>query len=59
MYASQIEVLWPKGAVILANHTRDDSMPALARRILAEHHCDMLVDFGEACMLAVRRAGRT
>jgi pimeloyl-ACP methyl ester carboxylesterase len=36
MYASQIEVLWPKGAVILANHTRDDSMPALARRILAE-----------------------
>jgi len=30
-----------------------------ARRILAEHHCDMLADFGEACMLAVRRAGHT
>lgn len=36
MYASQIEVLWPRGAVILANHTRDDSMPALARSILAQ-----------------------
>jgi succinyl-CoA synthetase beta subunit len=30
-----------------------------ARRILAEHHCDMLGDFGEACALAVRRAGHT
>jgi succinyl-CoA synthetase beta subunit len=29
-----------------------------ARRILAAHHCDMLSDFGEACMLAVRRAGQ-
>ena len=36
MYAQQVEVLWPRGPVILANHTRDDSMPALARRILAE-----------------------
>ena len=30
-----------------------------ARRILAEHHCDMLRGFGEACGLAVRRAGHT
>jgi len=36
LYAQQIEVLWPQGAVILASHTRDDSMAALARRILAE-----------------------
>lgn len=36
MYAQQVEVLWPRGPVILANHTRDDSMAALARRILAE-----------------------
>lgn len=36
MYAQQLEVLWPHGGVILANHTRDDSMAALARRILAE-----------------------
>jgi pimeloyl-ACP methyl ester carboxylesterase len=36
MYAAQIEALWPQGAVHLANHTRDDSMAALARRILAE-----------------------
>jgi pimeloyl-ACP methyl ester carboxylesterase len=36
MYAQQLEVLWPQGAVILANHTREDSMAALARRILAE-----------------------
>jgi len=36
MYAQQVEVLWPKSAVMLANHTRDDSMAALARRVLAE-----------------------
>jgi pimeloyl-ACP methyl ester carboxylesterase len=36
MYAQQVEVLWARGPVILANHTRDDSMAALARRILAE-----------------------
>jgi pimeloyl-ACP methyl ester carboxylesterase len=36
MYAQQVEMLWPQGPVILANHTRDDSMAALARRILAE-----------------------
>jgi pimeloyl-ACP methyl ester carboxylesterase len=36
LYSAQVEALWPQGTVILANHTRDDSMPALARRILAE-----------------------
>jgi pimeloyl-ACP methyl ester carboxylesterase len=36
LYARQIEVLWPAGTVILANHTRDDTMAALARRTLAE-----------------------
>jgi pimeloyl-ACP methyl ester carboxylesterase len=36
MYAAQVEALWPQGTVILANHTREDSMAALARRILAE-----------------------
>lgn len=36
MYAQQIEGLWSRSAVTLANHTRDDSMAALARRILAE-----------------------
>ena len=36
MYAQQVEVLWPQGGVTLANHTRDDSMAALARRILTE-----------------------
>lgn len=29
-----------------------------AQRILAVHHCDMLRDFGEACVLAVHRAGQ-
>jgi pimeloyl-ACP methyl ester carboxylesterase len=36
LYAAQTEALWPQGTVMLANHTRDDSMPALARRILGE-----------------------
>jgi pimeloyl-ACP methyl ester carboxylesterase len=36
LYAQQIAALWPSSAVQVANHTRDDSMPALARRILAE-----------------------
>jgi pimeloyl-ACP methyl ester carboxylesterase len=36
LYAPQIAALWPSSAVQVANHTRDDSMPALARRILAE-----------------------
>jgi pimeloyl-ACP methyl ester carboxylesterase len=36
LYAHQVGALWPNGAVQVANHTRDESMPALARRILAE-----------------------
>jgi pimeloyl-ACP methyl ester carboxylesterase len=36
LYAHQIGALWASGAVQVANHTRDDSVPALARRILAE-----------------------
>jgi pimeloyl-ACP methyl ester carboxylesterase len=35
LYAEQIPVLWRFGAVTVANHTRDDSMQAIARRILA------------------------
>jgi pimeloyl-ACP methyl ester carboxylesterase len=34
LYAPQLETLWAAGAVTLANHTRDDSMSALARHIL-------------------------
>ena len=36
LYAPQVEALWPTAPVMLANHTRDDSMAALARRVLAE-----------------------
>jgi pimeloyl-ACP methyl ester carboxylesterase len=36
MYADQIPQLWPFGPVTVANHTRDDSMAAIARRILAD-----------------------
>ncbi len=36
LYAPQLAALWSSGAVQVANHTRDDSMAALARRILAE-----------------------
>jgi pimeloyl-ACP methyl ester carboxylesterase len=35
LYAEQIPALWRSGAVTVADHTRDDSMPAIARRILA------------------------
>jgi len=35
LYAEQIPALWRTGAVTVADHTRDDSMPAIARRILA------------------------
>ena len=35
LYAEQIPELWLCGPVILADHTRDDSMAAIARRILA------------------------
>jgi pimeloyl-ACP methyl ester carboxylesterase len=36
LYAEQIPALWPFGPVIVADHTRDDSMAAMARRILAD-----------------------
>ncbi|HEY0766517.1 MAG TPA: alpha/beta fold hydrolase [Steroidobacteraceae bacterium] len=35
LYAEQIPALWRSGPVTVADHTRDDSMPAIARRILA------------------------
>jgi pimeloyl-ACP methyl ester carboxylesterase len=35
LYGEQIPVLWQFGAVIMADHRRDDSMAAMARRILA------------------------
>ncbi len=35
LYAEQIPALWQFGSVIVADHRRDDSMAALARRILA------------------------
>jgi pimeloyl-ACP methyl ester carboxylesterase len=36
MYAAQIPLLWQFGPVMLADHRRDDSMAAIARRVL-EH----------------------
>jgi len=36
MYADQIAQLWQFGPVAVANHTRDDSVAAIARRILAD-----------------------
>jgi pimeloyl-ACP methyl ester carboxylesterase len=35
LYAEQIPALWRFGPVTVADHTRDDSMTAIARRILA------------------------
>jgi pimeloyl-ACP methyl ester carboxylesterase len=35
LYAEQIPALWSFGPVIIADHRRDDSMAAIARRILA------------------------
>ena len=35
LYAGQIPPLWRVGPVTIADHTRDDSMSAIARRILA------------------------
>jgi pimeloyl-ACP methyl ester carboxylesterase len=35
LYAGQIPALWRFGPVTVADHTRDDSMTAIARRILA------------------------
>ena len=34
LYAEQIPALWPFGPVTVADHRRDDSMAAIARRIL-------------------------
>ncbi len=36
LYAPQIPVLWRFGPVVVADHTRDDSMTAIAARILGE-----------------------
>ena len=36
LYAEQIPALWQFGPVIVADHRRDDSMTAVARRILAD-----------------------
>jgi pimeloyl-ACP methyl ester carboxylesterase len=35
-YEAQVPALWRFGPVTIANHTRDDSMAAIARRILAD-----------------------
>src|SRR5690349_23802842 len=35
LYADQIPALWRFGPVTIADHTRDDSMAGIARRILA------------------------
>jgi pimeloyl-ACP methyl ester carboxylesterase len=35
LYAPQIPELWRRGAVMVADHARDDTMSAIARRILA------------------------
>jgi pimeloyl-ACP methyl ester carboxylesterase len=36
LYAEQIPALWPFGPVTIADHRRDDTMAAIAQRILAE-----------------------
>jgi len=36
LYAQQLPLLWPSGAVMIATHTRDDSVAGIARRILAD-----------------------
>lgn len=36
MYAPQLAVLWSTGPVMVANHTRDDTMAGIAARILAD-----------------------
>jgi pimeloyl-ACP methyl ester carboxylesterase len=36
LYASQIAALWPFGQVAVADHRRDDTMEAIARRVLAD-----------------------
>lgn len=36
IYAPVIPALWRFGPVMVANHVRDDSMAAIARRVLSE-----------------------
>jgi pimeloyl-ACP methyl ester carboxylesterase len=36
LFSAQIDALWPFGPVTVAEHRRDDSVDAIARRILAE-----------------------
>ena len=36
LYAAQIDEVWRAGPVTIADHTRDDSMAGVARRILAD-----------------------
>jgi len=36
LYAPQLATLWPSGPVMIAAHTRDDSVAGMARRILAD-----------------------
>jgi pimeloyl-ACP methyl ester carboxylesterase len=36
LYAPQLATLWPAGPVMIASHTRDDSVAGMARRILAD-----------------------
>lgn len=36
LYAPQLPALWQHGPVTVADHTRDDTMPAIAKRILAD-----------------------
>ena len=36
LYAAQVAALWPVAPVMIANHTRDDSMAAIAQRILRD-----------------------
>ncbi|HSC15367.1 MAG TPA: alpha/beta fold hydrolase [Gammaproteobacteria bacterium] len=36
LFAEQLPALWRFGAVVVADHTRDDSMAGIARRILAQ-----------------------
>jgi pimeloyl-ACP methyl ester carboxylesterase len=36
LYAEQIPALWRFGPVVVADHTRDDSMSGIARRLLAD-----------------------
>jgi pimeloyl-ACP methyl ester carboxylesterase len=35
LYSAQLAAVWPFGPVMVANHTRDDTVGAIARRVLA------------------------